>query len=32
MTMVERLPAWLKSAKNRDHVLRAITRLRAMAR
>ncbi|WIY01720.1 hypothetical protein QRX60_48215 [Amycolatopsis mongoliensis] len=29
MSMVERLPAWLKSAKNRDEVLRAIRRLRS---
>ena len=28
MTLVARLPRWLKSAKNRDEVLRAITRLR----
>jgi hypothetical protein len=29
MTLVARLPAWLKSAKNRDEVLRAINRLRS---
>lgn len=29
MTYVARLPAWIKSAKNRDEVLRAIDRLRA---
>jgi hypothetical protein len=29
MTLVARLPAWIKSAKNRDEVLRAIDRLRA---
>ena len=28
MTLVARLPRWLKSAKNRDEVLRVITRLR----
>jgi hypothetical protein len=28
MSMVARLPAWLKSAKNRDEVLRAIRRMR----
>ncbi|MFF9622383.1 hypothetical protein [Streptomyces griseosporeus] len=28
-TLVARLPAWIKSAKNRDEVLRAIDRLRA---
>jgi DNA-directed RNA polymerase subunit RPC12/RpoP len=28
LTLVARLPAWLKSAKNRDEVLRVITRLR----
>jgi hypothetical protein len=28
MTLVARLPAWLKSAKNREEVLRVITRLR----
>lgn len=27
MTLVARLPRWLKSAKNRDEVLRVITRL-----
>jgi hypothetical protein len=29
MSMVERLPAWLKSAKHRDEALRTIRRLRA---
>ncbi|WP_285608653.1 TFIIB-type zinc ribbon-containing protein [Actinokineospora globicatena] len=29
MSMVERLPAWLKSAKNRSEVLRAVQRLRS---
>ncbi|MCT9078318.1 hypothetical protein [Streptomyces fulvoviolaceus] len=29
MTYVARLPAWIKSAKNRDEVLRAIDRMRA---
>jgi hypothetical protein len=29
MTMVARLPAWLKSAKHRDEILRAIRRLRS---
>ncbi|MGX9888174.1 hypothetical protein [Streptomyces sp. NPDC002276] len=29
MTLVARLPAWIKSAKNRDEVLRAVHRLRA---
>lgn len=29
MTLVARLPAWTKSAKNRDEVLRAVDRLRA---
>lgn len=29
LSMVERLPAWLKSAKNRDQVLRIINRLRS---
>lgn len=29
MSMVERLPAWLKSAKNRGAVLRGIRRLRS---
>ena len=29
MTLVARLPAWIKSAKNRAEVLRAIDRLRA---
>ena len=28
MTLVARLPAWTKSAKNRDEVLRAVDRLR----
>ena len=28
MTMVARLPRWLKSARNRDEVLRTLTRLR----
>ena len=28
MTLVGRLPAWIKSAKNRDEVLRAVDRLR----
>jgi hypothetical protein len=27
MTVLARLPAWLKSAKNHDEVLRVITRL-----
>jgi hypothetical protein len=29
MTMLERLPKWIKDAKHRDEVLRAIGRLRA---
>jgi hypothetical protein len=29
MTLVARLPAWIKSAKNRAEVLRAVDRLRA---
>ncbi|MFJ9241774.1 hypothetical protein [Streptomyces sp. NPDC101776] len=29
MTLVARLPAWMKSAKNRHEVLRAVDRLRA---
>ncbi|GHB31956.1 hypothetical protein GCM10010377_22760 [Streptomyces viridiviolaceus] len=29
MTYVARLPAWVKSAKNRDEVLRAVDRMRA---
>ena len=29
MTYVARLPAWIKRAKNRDEVLRAIDRIRA---
>ncbi|MFD7539217.1 hypothetical protein [Streptomyces sp. NPDC059819] len=29
MTVVARLPAWMKQAKNRDEVLRAITRIHA---
>ncbi|MET7697371.1 hypothetical protein [Streptomyces sp. NPDC005485] len=29
MTYVARLPAWIKSAKNRDEVLRAVDRMRA---
>ncbi|MEV6497576.1 hypothetical protein [Streptomyces prunicolor] len=29
MTLVARLPAWIKSAKNRDEILRAVDRLRA---
>jgi hypothetical protein len=29
MTLVARLPAWMKSAKNRDELLRAVDRLRA---
>ncbi len=29
MSMLDRLPSWLKSAKNRDEILRTITRLRA---
>ncbi|MFE2415529.1 hypothetical protein [Streptomyces hokutonensis] len=29
MTLVARLPAWMKSAKNRDEMLRAVDRLRA---
>ncbi|MEV6241137.1 TFIIB-type zinc ribbon-containing protein [Lentzea sp. NPDC051838] len=32
MTTLSKLPAWLKSAKNRDEVLRAIRRLRATVR
>jgi hypothetical protein len=32
MTLVARLPAWLKSAKNRGEVLRVITRLRDRGR
>ncbi|MDG4825555.1 hypothetical protein O7635_27215 [Asanoa sp. WMMD1127] len=28
MTMVARLPAWLKAAKHRDEVMRVLTRLR----
>lgn len=28
MTLVARLPAWIKHAKNRDEVLRAIDRIR----
>ncbi|MFI1990914.1 hypothetical protein [Actinoplanes sp. NPDC020271] len=32
LTMVARLPPWLKSAKNRDEILRAITRLRRRLR
>jgi hypothetical protein len=28
MTMLAKLPAWLKSAKNRDVILRSICRLR----
>jgi hypothetical protein len=31
MTILAKLPAWLKSAKHRDEVLRAIRRLRATA-
>jgi hypothetical protein len=31
MSLVERLPAWIKDAKNRDDVIRAIHRLRAKA-
>jgi hypothetical protein len=31
MSMVERLPAWIKDAKHRDDVVSAIHRLRAMA-
>ena len=30
MTMVARLPAWLKSAKHRDEILRGIRRLRSL--
>ncbi|MCF3130818.1 hypothetical protein [Streptomyces olivochromogenes] len=29
MTLIARLPAWIKSAKNRDEVLRAIERIRS---
>jgi hypothetical protein len=29
MTLVARLPAWMKSAKNRDEMLRTVDRLRA---
>jgi hypothetical protein len=29
MTLVARLPAWIKSAKNREEVLRTVDRLRA---
>jgi hypothetical protein len=29
MTMLESLPKWVKDAKHRDEVLRAISRLRA---
>ena len=29
MSMLARLPAWLKSAKNRDEILRAIQRMRS---
>ena len=29
MTLVARLPAWMKSAKNRDEILRTVDRLRA---
>jgi hypothetical protein len=29
MTLVARLPAWMKRAKNRDEILRAVDRLRA---
>jgi len=29
MTLVARLPAWIKRAKNRDEVLRAVARIRA---
>jgi len=32
MTLVARLPGWLKSAKNRAEVLRAIDRLRCESR
>jgi hypothetical protein len=28
MSLVERLPVWLKAARNRDEVLRVIRRLR----
>lgn len=31
MTVLAKLPAWLKSAKHRDEVLRAVRRLRATA-
>jgi hypothetical protein len=31
MSMVERLPAWIKDAKHRDDVISAIHRLRAKA-
>jgi hypothetical protein len=31
MTVIARLPAWLKAARNRDEILRTITRLRASA-
>jgi len=29
MTLVARLPAWIKRAKNRDEILRAVSRARA---
>jgi hypothetical protein len=29
MTLVARLPLWIKRSKNRDEILRAITRIRA---
>jgi hypothetical protein len=31
MSMIERLPAWIKDGKHRDDVLKALQRLRAMA-
>jgi hypothetical protein len=32
MSLVERLPAWVKSGRNRDEITRAIHRLRASLR
>jgi hypothetical protein len=29
MTLVARLPAWIKRAKNRDQILRAVSRIHA---
>jgi hypothetical protein len=29
MTLVARLPAWIKRAKNRDEILRAVSRIHA---